>query len=207
MLDISIMLSKYDLANLIKIYKLYNTNELNIFLENPSKIKNKKLKISFIKLIKSKKNPLKSLRKYYKLYLVYKNQLGGTYPGDGYLAKYLKHNEQTNNKITLPSIDDLKIDMSLNEDAFIENLPDEKLKKIYNELENEVLSKIKNIDIQVKNNLNSKLQYKIREELKQKILKEIKEDFNRNINDLSKNLPIKKEIYNEIYTDSRPPFF
>ena len=201
------MLLKSDLVNLLKLYKLYNIDDLNIFLENPNKIKNKKLKLSFIQLLKLKKNPLKSLRNYYKSYLIHKNQFGGTYPGDGYLNKYLKHNEQANNKIALPSIDDLKIDMSLNEDAYIHNLPDDKFKKIYNELENEVLSKMKNIDIEVKNNLNSKLQYKIREELKQKTLKEIREDFNKNINDLSKNLPKKKEIHNEIYTDSRPPFF
>ena len=67
-------LSKSDLTNIIKIYKLSNKNDLRLLLKNPTKILDSKLRKSFMKVL-FYKNPIKVMEGYYYLYSNYKKNL------------------------------------------------------------------------------------------------------------------------------------
>ena len=199
-------LSKSDLINIVKIYKLNNKNELELLIKNPKKILNNELRQSFMKVL-FYKNPIKVMEGYYGLYNTYKKeQYGGNtkYPGDGYLEKYLNHNKNKKNIVNIPSFEELKINISK---IFSENFEskDKKLNNIKNELDNEITNKINNIKYNVKDNLNSNLQKSIKKELKEKMLSEIRNDFDKQFKKMPKNEP--KVLFSEKYNDSRAPFF
>ena len=84
-------ISKEDLTNILKIYKIFNKEEILIMIKDPDLIYDNNLKLSLIKLINlEKNNVLDKMKEYYDKYI----SLTG-----GKAAKFLKKMLKKSKKI------------------------------------------------------------------------------------------------------------
>jgi len=75
------VLSKEDLTNIIKIYKVFDESEISMMIENPDLLTDDNLKLSLINLIDIEDNVLSKMKEYYDKY---------TFLTGGKAAKFLK---------------------------------------------------------------------------------------------------------------------
>lgn len=68
----TLLLSRYDLRNLIKIYKIYNDNEIIEFINNPDTLTNYDLKKSLILLKNNFDIPIQKMQEFYSKYELFK---------------------------------------------------------------------------------------------------------------------------------------
>jgi hypothetical protein len=69
-------LSKDDLTNIIKIYKIFNDNEISMMIETPELISDENIKSSLIKLINKEDNPLSKMKEYFDKYTFFSGGRG-----------------------------------------------------------------------------------------------------------------------------------